>query len=159
MEEAKIAGREDEAVETLAAAAAAALFVSGVKRFLPAVLGQLSTAAVAVATPPLLLLLLHVVIASIVLISLHPRSTPANLQSIRRSRQRRQIDGNNRRKQQQQQQQLLKKKNKREEEMIKNEEEAVDEGDAEELNARVEAFIVEFRRQLKLDSFSSRVSH
>ncbi|PKU73915.1 hypothetical protein MA16_Dca024542 [Dendrobium catenatum] len=139
----KRGGMETEILETIAFAATAALFISGMKLFLSLVFRRWSATT---AAPPLLLsLLIHLIVASIVLVSIHQSLfTPSNHRYMRRRSHRSKRKNSS-----------VKEKNKWEDE---EEEEAEDkEGvDADELNAKVEAFIKEFRQQLRIESFSSR---
>lgn len=145
MEGEKRLKREEEIVEIALAAAATALFVSGLKKLLPCVLHQWPLALL-VAPPPFLLLLLNLIIASIVVISIQP-----NL-GRRRGRKTKKKSGGRGSKSSSYAASVGE-----EEEKQKGGFEPQEEGDAEELNARAEAFIMAFRRQLRLDSFSSGV--
>ncbi|CAL9754989.1 unnamed protein product [Musa acuminata subsp. burmannicoides] len=147
MEGEKRLKREEEIVEIALAAAATALFVSGLKKLLPCVLHQWPLALL-VAPPPFLLLLLNLIIASIVVISIQP-----NL-GRRRGRKTKKKSGGRGSKSSSYAASVGVRE---EEEKQKGCFEPQEEGDAEELNARAEAFIMAFRRQLRLDSFSSGV--
>ena len=139
--------REEEIVETALAAAGAALFVSGLKKILPHIgIGIQWPVNLTAAPSPLLFLLLHVIIASIVIIS----TTSQPNHHVSRSDRRR--TGHRKRSEKRR----ASSKTEDEKKSEYNEEE--DGGDAEELNARVEAFIVAFRQQLMVDSFGSRGS-
>ncbi|KAJ8485580.1 hypothetical protein OPV22_018065 [Ensete ventricosum] len=146
MEGEKRLKREEEIVEIALAAAATALFVSGLKKLLPCVLHQWPLALL-VAPPPFLLLLLNLIIASIVVISIQP-----NL-GRRRGRKTKTKSGGRGSKSSS----YATSVGEEAEEKQKEGFEPQEEGDAEELNARAEAFIMAFRRQLRLDSFSSGV--
>ncbi|CAL9151775.1 unnamed protein product [Musa hybrid cultivar] len=148
MEGEKRLKREEEIVEIALAAAATALFVSGLKKLLPCVLHQWPLALL-VAPPPFLLLLLNLIIASIVVISIQP-----NL-GRRRGRKTKKKSGGRGSKSSSYAASVV--VGEEEEEKQKGGFEPQEEGDAEELNARAEAFIMAFRRQLRLDSFSSGV--
>ncbi|KAJ0964067.1 hypothetical protein J5N97_029189 [Dioscorea zingiberensis] len=140
--------REEEILETALAAAGAALLVSGIKKLVSCFVWQWPLVTVA-APSPLLLLLLHLTIASIVLVSMISRSSRYKIK-------RREV--------------LLKKKKMKNKRSISSlpaackkiaKEECQcggyeEEVSAEELNAKVEAFITAFRQQLRLDSFSYR---
>lgn len=139
--------REEEIVETALAAAGATLLVSGVKKILACV--DIEWSGSLVATPPLLLfLLLHVIIASIVI-------TSTTQPGLHRNRYCRRGDGTRK--------MSTEKKRKKEANLRMEEEEGGDDhqeerggDDAEDLNARAEAFIAAFRRQLRVDSLGSR---
>ncbi|XP_008806619.2 uncharacterized protein LOC103719250 [Phoenix dactylifera] len=148
--------REEEILETALAAAGAALFVSGLKKLLPCILKQWPVASVV--TPSLLLfLLLNLIIASIVVISVHPKcGTESKCKSP--------TDGVKRKKKSRQRGRRSSSPastmEKKQMEFVElGGDEGEEDGDAEELNARVEAFITAFRRQLRVDSFSSGGIH
>ncbi|KAI0530465.1 hypothetical protein KFK09_000009 [Dendrobium nobile] len=131
---------EAEILETIAFAATAALFISGMKLFLPLVFRRWS--ATTAAPPLLLILLLHLIVASIVLISIRQSLfTPSKHRYMRRRSHRSKTKNSS-----------VMEKNKWEEEEAEDQEGV----DADELNAKVEAFIKEFRQQLRTESFSSR---
>ncbi|KAG1360989.1 hypothetical protein COCNU_09G004520 [Cocos nucifera] len=149
--------REEEILETALAAAGAALFVSGLKKFLPCVLKQWPLASVV--TPSLLLfLLLNLIIASIVVISVQPKcgieskckSPTDGLKKKKKSRQRGKRSSSPA---------STMEKKQREFVAELGGDEGGEDGDAEELNARVEAFITAFKQQLRTDSFSSGAVH
>ncbi|KAJ3690786.1 hypothetical protein LUZ61_019950 [Rhynchospora tenuis] len=132
--------REEEIVEAALAAAGAALAISAMKKLFSLVLHRWPISLIS--TPPhFLFVMLNLVIASILVFSLQvqPRK------NIDRSRKKRRRDGSFANS-------LDVKKVKEKEE---KEEEV--EGDVEELNRRAEAFIMAFRHQLRVDSFSSGV--
>lgn len=138
--------REEEILETALAAAAAAIFISGLKKIFQYI------DHIHIRCPSLLLLLLlHIIIATIVMIS----TRKAEKVSGRRSHcHRRSVECRKR----------TEKRGKKkrgswkpeEAKILCNDEDGVD---AEEVNARAEAFILAFRQQLRVDSFGSSVDY
>ncbi|ONK64489.1 uncharacterized protein A4U43_C07F26610 [Asparagus officinalis] len=145
--------REEEIVEAALVLIGAALLVSVLSKILSLIEIKWSVSFAAIPSP-LLFLLLHVIIASIVITStIQPNNERYYCHSHRRgTAQRKKTEKG-------------KKKKKSSTASLKIEtkdhlhDREVDEGgDAEELNARAEAFIVAFRQQLRVDSFGSRRS-
>ncbi|KAG0488434.1 hypothetical protein HPP92_007245 [Vanilla planifolia] len=149
--------KDEELIETIATAAAASLLIAILKRFLPFVFNQWKSASVVAGPPLLLFLLLHLIVASIVAISLHAPNSKAKLRCACRGHrscrlgEERMADGRKRSSALVVGVAMKQSKKPKDEDREEKEEQ----GNAEELNARVEAFIMEFRRKLRLDSFSS----
>lgn len=130
--------REEEIVEAALAAAGAALAISAIKKLCSLILHRWPGSSLLTNPPHFLFLVLNLVIASILVFSVQVR--PRKDDRARKKRRRddafvKNLDV-----------EKVKEKEKEEEE---------EEGDVEELNRRAEAFIVAFRHQLRVDSFSS----
>jgi Cotton fibre expressed protein len=126
--------REEEIVEAALVAAGAALAISAIKKFLSLILHRWPSSLLT--NPPhFLFLMLNLVIASILVFSVQVQ--PRKKEQARKKRRR---DGA-----------FVKVLD---EEKIK-EKEQEEGGDVDELNRRAEAFIMAFRHQLRVDSFSS----
>ncbi|KAJ3692813.1 hypothetical protein LUZ60_011908 [Juncus effusus] len=133
--------REKEIIEAALAAAGASLAISVIKNLLiPSLLNQLPWLS-SLDPPPFLFLLLNLVIASIVIASID--LIQPTYQRNKKRRRKESVGLSDRL-------DCVKEKEEREKE-------GEEEGDAEELNRRVEAFIMAFRHQLRVDSFSSHV--
>lgn len=129
--------REEKILETAIAAVWAALLVSGLNKILPYIPMKCPS--------PLLFLLLNIIIASIVIISTTQQDHSA-CHSHRRSVAHRRIE----------QRKRNRVSSKIEDKWSGDDDQEEEGGDAEELNARAEAFITAFRHQLWVDSFGSK---
>lgn len=127
--------RDEEIVEAALAAAGAALAISAIKKLFSLVIHRSAAASVLATQHHFLFLVLNLVIASILVFSVQTEPRKKD-----RARKRRRDDAFAN---------MLEPKKVREDQVQE------EEGDVEELNRRVEAFIVAFRHQLRVDSFSS----